>query len=152
MIGAGASGSLLGLLGAWGVELAFGWPHDRPENFADPADAAISRSSRKKNLLAVVLNSGFAMLLSLVPMVDWAAHAGGLLGGAMLALVLFAPTLAELSGLGGKLCAMLMGVVGAGLCLAFFVGGIVYFYSGEIDPCPGAKDGNYKSFMPPDCN
>lgn len=39
VIGVGASGSILGLLGGWFVEMATHWHDDQPENFRTKRDA-----------------------------------------------------------------------------------------------------------------
>ena len=55
-IGVGASGSIMGMLGAWLVDLIMHWGDDKPENFLDPAAAKLNRKERKKAIVMLSIN------------------------------------------------------------------------------------------------
>ena len=82
-LGVGSSGALMGLLGAWLVEIVLKWGAMAPEEV--PTKAA--------HLVLVFLNIVITLSFSTVPYVDWAAHMGGLLGGMLVSAVIFAPHL-----------------------------------------------------------
>lgn len=79
-LGVGSSGALCGLLGGWGSFLLITW------NQTSPVDIKLRN--------AQTVSVGFSMLiiigLSFLPLMDFAAHVGGLLMGAAVAMVLFA--------------------------------------------------------------
>lgn len=78
-IGVGASGSLMGLMGAWFVDLLVEW---------GDGDAA-AQGNRSFQLVMCFINITIVIGFSFVPYVDWAAHSGGLLGGALIAMITF---------------------------------------------------------------
>jgi len=80
-ISVGASGALCGLIGAWPVYLLMTWDQ------VSPTDKA------KRDIVMCVLVCCIAALIgtSFMPLVDSAAHFGGLVMGAFLAMVAFAP-------------------------------------------------------------
>ena len=80
-LGVGASGSLMGLLGAYSVEMCCHW---------EDGDAN-DKSQRQFQLVMVFVNCLVVLGFSLVPMIDWAAHLGGMVVGALVACVLFGP-------------------------------------------------------------
>lgn len=69
--GVGASGALYGIMGGWLSDVVCTWDQ------RDPVDRVVQ-------LVQVVLYSILGMVISLVPIVDWAAHLGGFVFGAML--------------------------------------------------------------------
>jgi membrane associated rhomboid family serine protease len=78
-IGVGASGALMGLLGAWLAEISCKWSNGTPEEV----------HARAGYLVMVVLNILITLSFSTVPYIDWAAHLGGLLGGMMIGGIIF---------------------------------------------------------------
>jgi len=75
----GSSGALCGLIGAWVVFAMLTWRQTLPR---DELDRNITFSSL---LVAVVICAA----LSVLPLVDWAAHLGGFVMGSLLALCCF---------------------------------------------------------------
>jgi len=70
-IGVGASGAIYGIMGGWFADTVGTW-------------ARTDEVTRVGNLIQVVVNTGLGMVVSLVPIVDWAAHLGGFITGALL--------------------------------------------------------------------
>eukprot|EP00927_Polykrikos_kofoidii_P061334 TRINITY_DN56172_c0_g1_i1.p1 TRINITY_DN56172_c0_g1~~TRINITY_DN56172_c0_g1_i1.p1 ORF type:complete len:493 (-),score=36.99 TRINITY_DN56172_c0_g1_i1:122-1600(-) len=83
VLSVGSSGSVCGLIGAWLVFTLLTWGQTLPRDVIE----------RNVQLVALLLTSAMIGLLALVPMVDSAAHAGGLITGALLATVGFADRL-----------------------------------------------------------
>lgn len=77
----GASGSLCGIIGAWPVYLAITW------------DQVDETSKRKRDLVmfVLILSIILVMCTSFIPPTDFAAHFGGLMMGALLAMTVFGP-------------------------------------------------------------
>lgn len=84
-IGVGASGALMGLMGAWLVDILCEW---------GDGDAA-AQGQHSFQLVLVVINALVVLGFSAVPYIDWAAHAFGMLGGALIACVLFGHRIAS---------------------------------------------------------
>jgi len=78
-LGVGSSGAIMGILGAWLAEIVCAWSSTPEEELGQ----------RSANLVLVFLNILITLSFSLVPLVDWAAHIGGLLAGWMMGVVLF---------------------------------------------------------------
>merc|ERR1712037_163290 len=78
----GASGSLCGIIGAWPVYLAMTW---------DQVDDATSKRKRDLVMLVLILSIILVMCTSFIPPTDFAAHFGGLMMGALLAMTVFGP-------------------------------------------------------------
>jgi len=79
-LGVGSSGALCGLLGAWGSFILITW------NQTSPVDVKLRNAQTFSVAMSVVL----IIALSFLPLMDFAAHVGGLLMGAATAMVLFA--------------------------------------------------------------
>jgi hypothetical protein len=75
----GASGALMGILGAYASVLAMAWREGGDEE----------RGARRQALLSVCITAVMVAIISLVPFVDWAAHLFGCVGGALLAMAFF---------------------------------------------------------------
>ena len=75
----GASGALMGALGAYTAVLAMAWREGGEEE----------RASRRRALLSVCLSAAIVAVVSLVPFVDWAAHVFGYVGGLLLAFAFY---------------------------------------------------------------
>lgn len=148
VIGVGASGSILGLLGGWFVEMATHWHDDQPENFRTKRDAELARANRKRNMMVVFVNVLITFLLSIVPMVDWAAHVFGCIGGMCVAAMLFAGDIR------GDLQSVITFVTFVVVLVVLLVGGVTYFFA-EVQPCTGNhgknSGGNGGNLIPPDC-
>jgi membrane associated rhomboid family serine protease len=84
-IGVGASGAILAVLGAWMVQLGCACGSREEEPVSHPADGL----SHPVRMLLLALDITVVLLLSFLPGVDWAAHAGGLFAGVCAGLVLF---------------------------------------------------------------
>jgi membrane associated rhomboid family serine protease len=144
-IGVGASGSIMGMLGAWMLDLIIHWSDDDAENFLDPLDAVLSRKARKKTILMLVVNIIITMCLSIVPMVDWAAHVGGTVFGIILGAHFFGH---DVIGACSKTATLIISLV---MLIALTVWGFWYFYS-VVDPCPDHVEGDpYTNYLPPTC-
>jgi len=81
----GSSGALCGIMGAWAPFLIITWHQVLPRD----------QKVRNAQLFLVVVSDLLLIPLSFLPMVDWAAHIGGLVSGAALSVVVFADKLQE---------------------------------------------------------
>lgn len=79
-LGVGSSGALCGLIGAWLAFILITW------NQTLPADIKLRNVQAVSVAVSVVIIIGFSFL----PMLDWAAHLGGLAMGLTLAMATFA--------------------------------------------------------------
>eukprot|EP00929_Paragymnodinium_shiwhaense_P114711 TRINITY_DN83197_c0_g1_i1.p1 TRINITY_DN83197_c0_g1~~TRINITY_DN83197_c0_g1_i1.p1 ORF type:complete len:445 (-),score=85.21 TRINITY_DN83197_c0_g1_i1:171-1505(-) len=75
----GASGSICGILAAWAVFTGTTWHQTLPRDVPQ----------RKNEAMYVVCGLGLIVLMSWTPLVDWAAHIGGMAAGLTLAMLLF---------------------------------------------------------------
>lgn len=66
-VGVGSSGALMGMLSSWVVWIIFRWKKIPPE----------CKSQRNCQLTVVVASIVITLATSMMPRVDWAAHAGG---------------------------------------------------------------------------
>jgi membrane associated rhomboid family serine protease len=73
-IGVGASGALLGVFGAWMSHMFLHWRQ---------GDEAVKRQ-RRLNFWMAIFNCLIIIAFSFSPLIDWAAHIGGLGGGVLL--------------------------------------------------------------------
>lgn len=73
-IGVGASGALMGVMGAWFVQLLMTWG-EGPDHV---------QQARSFQFIMCVVNIFVIIGFSFVPFVDWAAHLFGLVGGAFI--------------------------------------------------------------------
>lgn len=142
-IGVGASGGIMAMLGGWFVELICHWRDDDPIHFLDPAEAKFMRKQRIKQLAFLGLNIAITFALSIVPMVDWAAHVGGCIGGMIIGGHLFS---ADVMGACSRTCTLW---ISSGLVVVLAVGGLWYFFD-DIEPCPN-KNGDFTDYIPPAC-
>jgi membrane associated rhomboid family serine protease len=78
-IGVGASGALMGLMGGWLAHILCTWGQG-DEN---------AQQQQTFNLVMVFVNVMVIMGFSLVPMIDWAAHLGGLIAGGLIGCAIF---------------------------------------------------------------
>lgn len=79
-LGVGSSGALCGLLGGWGCFLLITW------NQTSPVDVKLRNAQTASVGISVLMIVG----LSFLPLMDLAAHVGGLLMGAAVSMALFA--------------------------------------------------------------
>ena len=79
-ISVGASGSLMGVFGAWLVEILAKWN----------AGSDFDRRKRSIELVIVFVNITIILSMSAVPGIDWCSHVGGWLSGTLIGLALFA--------------------------------------------------------------
>mmetsp|Transcript_1424 Transcript_1424/g.4642 ORF Transcript_1424/g.4642 Transcript_1424/m.4642 type:complete len:421 (+) Transcript_1424:118-1380(+) len=79
-LGVGSSGALCGLIGAWGSFILITW------NQTSPVDVKL----RNEQTFSVGMSVLLILAISFLPPMDLAAHLGGLLVGATLAMALFA--------------------------------------------------------------
>jgi membrane associated rhomboid family serine protease len=148
-LGVGASGALMGIMGAWVTELLLHWGQPssdsstsssvRQERLTGSGDIAIdlfsppsvistreaaiiadeTHNQRIAQLMIALINIGIIMAFSLTPLIDWAAHLFGLIGGVIIGCALFGNSL-----------------MFRGIFLAFFAfvlaAGISVLYSGLI--------------------
>jgi len=79
-LGVGSSGALCGLLGAWGSFILITW------NQTSPVDIKL----RNAQTFSVAMSVALIVGLSFLPLMDFAAHVGGLVIGAALSMAIFA--------------------------------------------------------------
>ena len=82
-VGVGSSGALMGMLASWVVWIIFRWKKIPPE----------CKSQRNCQLAVVVGSIVITLATSFMPRVDWAAHAGGALMGAIWGVILLSSEL-----------------------------------------------------------
>ncbi len=128
------------ILSAWG-----GPP--RPPAYATGAErAAFSRddgsihSQRASQLVVAVINVAIILAFSLTPYIDWAAHVGGLIGGALLGAWFFAPSCASLlstprSKSGAAWAGLGTFIALLGMAIALLYGGAVQVEPVLLDVC-----------------
>ena len=120
-LGVGASGALMGIMGAWVTELLLHWGQPssdssasvRQDRMTGSGDIAIDLSSppsinsireaaiiadethhqRIAQLMIALINIGIIMAFSLTPLIDWAAHLFGLIGGVIIGCAIFGSSL-----------------------------------------------------------
>jgi len=78
-LGVGSSGALCGLVGAWLPFILITWNQTLPRD----------RKFRNTQLTLVIVSVLVLIPTSFIPMVDWAAHLGGLLCGAFVSMIIF---------------------------------------------------------------
>lgn len=78
-LGVGASGAICGIVGAWSVFIVCTWNQTLPRD----------KMTRNSQFMAVVWSLVALVALSFIPMVDWAAHIGGVIMGMGLGAFLF---------------------------------------------------------------
>lgn len=78
-LGVGASGALMGVMGAWLAELVIKW--------SDTSDG--QQSNRMFQFVMCFINILIIIGFSFVPFIDWAAHIFGLIGGLLLGIFAF---------------------------------------------------------------
>jgi len=82
-LGVGSSGALCGIMGAWGPFLVITWHQVLPRD----------QKVRNAQLILVIITDILLIPLSFIPMVDWAAHIGGLVAGIFISMAIFADKL-----------------------------------------------------------
>mmetsp|Transcript_34749 Transcript_34749/g.63480 ORF Transcript_34749/g.63480 Transcript_34749/m.63480 type:complete len:529 (-) Transcript_34749:84-1670(-) len=82
----GSSGALCGLLGAWLVFIAMTWQQ------TSPSDLEFRKMESRRVLIAALVIGG----LSFLPLLDLGAHLGGMVMGAILAILAFAHCMQDL--------------------------------------------------------
>ncbi|CAM9746465.1 unnamed protein product [Phaeothamnion confervicola] len=94
-LGVGSSGAIMGLMGAWFVEIVCKWSTADEEAHEQLHQVSAECSNGCfTNFLMATLNIGVTLGFSFVPYVDWAAHVGGLVAGGAVGLWLFGGSLA----------------------------------------------------------
>lgn len=107
----GSSGAICGLIGAEFVFLLTTWRQTLPRDVAE----------RNVQVASLIITVTLTAAISFAPMVDFAAHAGGFLVGALLGLILFADKMQDLA---WRCVSWLAGIVLLG---ALLVGSVFYF-------------------------
>jgi len=127
-LGVGASGSLMGLLGAYLIELQCHW---------DEGDAS-EKEQRQFQLVMVFVNCLVVLGFSFTPMIDWAAHLGGMVVGALVGGMLWGR---DLPGEKGRRIWRL-GAWGLGLYVLICCSAIILFVrpnEGLLEICASVK-------------
>lgn len=83
LLSVGASGALLGVVGAWFSFLSCHWGHGTPSD----------QQVRKQMLIMTAVNIAIIMIMSAIPFIDWSCHLFGLLSGLLLGLWYFGSAL-----------------------------------------------------------
>lgn len=75
----GASGALMGLMGAWSADLYCSWGHG----------SRAEQAQRSAQFVVCCINMAVVISFSAVPYVDWAAHLAGMVAGVLLGAMVF---------------------------------------------------------------
>lgn len=118
-LGVGSSGAICGLIGADVVFIALTWRQTLPNDL----------TQRNVTISSLLVTVAVTIALSAAPMIDFAAHAGGLIAGALLALIFFADRMEEQPPV---IRHAIQGCSAAALC-AMYVGSLTYLVLG-IEP------------------
>ena len=104
----------------------------------------IGMDVRKEQCTSVTCSVIVVMLFSFIPFVDWAAHAGGVIGGFVVGLILFSFDIK-----GSRLTRAIWLIIGIAATLITYGFSITYMYSGAVDPANDLKDvcGYYKMYF-----
>jgi membrane associated rhomboid family serine protease len=113
LLGLGSSSSLSGIIGAWPVFIAITWNQTTPND----------RKERDRVMAFVIFALVLLVAFSFMPMVDWAAHFGGMAAGMVVSATWFAQRLQTRS------WRLATGVIGALSSLALFVVSMAYMYT-----------------------
>jgi membrane associated rhomboid family serine protease len=113
MLSIGSSSSLSGIIGAWPVFIAITWNQTTPND----------RKERDRMMVLVIFALVLLVAFSFMPMVDWAAHFGGMAAGMVVSATWFAQRLQTRS------WRLATGVIGALSSLALFVVSMAYMYT-----------------------
>jgi len=143
-IGVGASGAIMGMLGGWFLELFCHWKDDDPIHFEDPEEAKLARKQRKKMMLVLFANIVITFALSIVPMVDWAAHVFGCIGGMIAGAFFFQSDVIGVCKRTSTLYISAISLVGLTAV------GLWYFFN-EVEPCPDVSADGFTNYLPPVC-
>lgn len=84
-------------------------------------NSKLARKQRIRNLVVIVVNLGITFAMSIVPMVDWAAHLGGWVGGTLIAMCIFA---GDIQTAWCKYCTRMLAIL---LIIGVFAALVVYF-------------------------
>jgi len=111
-LGVGSSGGLCGLFSAWFAFILITWHQTSP----------VDIKLRNAQMVSVGMSVLVIAALSFLPMMDFAAHFGGLFMGAALAMAVFAGRLQHQRWrIATRICGMTLSVAGPGFTLWWFV-------------------------------
>lgn len=135
-ISVGSSGAVMGLFGAKLTEVVL-----RACERTDSPQRKVAYQVRKEQCAMVTCSVTVVMLFSFVPMVDWAAHAGGVVGGMVIGVLLFS---SEMELCLWKTAWAMVGLAGT---VAFFVTLVTYMYE-TTEPIDELRDvcGYYQQY------
>jgi len=129
-LGVGSSGSLCGLIGAWLSFTLITWNQTLPYDI----------KARDQQVVSIIFSILMIIGLSFMPMLDFAAHIGGLISGASLAMAVFA---GRLQHRGTRWATRCLGVV---ICGGLIIGTLLLLlYNTEVD------DRLFHLCVPSDC-
>jgi len=128
----GSSGGICGLVGADIVFILLTWGQTLPHDILD----------RNLQLVSLAGTAVMTGALSFLPMVDFAAHAGGFVAGGLVALVVFSDRLQDWS----PLSRHVVQDIGIALLIALFVASSAFFVL-QVEPTSDLLD----LCQPPEC-
>ncbi|KAL7573189.1 hypothetical protein ACA910_018848 [Epithemia clementina (nom. ined.)] len=134
-VSVGSSGAVMGLFGGKLAEVVL-----RCCERTDTPERQVSSKVRREQCCTVTCSVIVVLAFSFIPYVDWAAHLGGLLGGIVVGLALFA---FELEYTVCKCVWLILGIAATG---ASYYAALWYMYNGDLDMSEDLRDvcGYYK--------
>lgn len=134
-VSVGSSGAVMGLFGGKLAEVLL-----RCCERTDTPERKVSGKVRREKCITVSCSVLVVMAFSFIPYVDWAAHLGGLLGGIVMGLALFAFELEY------TLCKCWWLILGVAITGGTYYAGLWYMYSGSVAVSDELRDvcGYYK--------
>ena len=129
-ISVGSSGAVMGLFGGKLAEVICRF-FEKEKTEQDRIAAQV----RKEQCAGVSCSVVVVMAFSFVPLVDWAAHLGGVIAGFCVGMIVFALDMRR-----AKCSKLFWLLVGIGITLAYFVTVFDLLYSGEVQPAEELRD------------
>lgn len=137
-ISVGSSGAVMGLFGGKLSEAVL-----RSCESTQTRQDRIGHDVRKEQLTACLCSVLIVGLFSFIPYVDWAAHLGGLIGGILIGIPVFAMHIESV------IWRSVLVLFGAAATIVCFVFALSYMYGGNVEAAEELRDvcGYYKQFF-----
>ena len=134
-VSVGSSGAVMGLFGGKLAEVIL-----RCCEHTDTPEKQMGSKVRREQCLTVTCSVVVVLAFSFIPYVDWAAHLGGLLGGIVVGIGVFALDLEY------RCCQLVWFILGLAISFGTYFGAVWYMYNGDVDISEDLRDvcGYYK--------